>query len=507
MADSASPTRRRHPRGAISFAGIRRAGHYLVLGAILISALVTAGLLMSSGGGEARITPGYRWLSVGSFTVDIALRIDPLTLSLLPVVTGISLIVAAYSVGYMTSDRGFSRYFAIFAGFVFSMTMLVLANNLLLLYAFWEGVGLCSYLLIGFWYQRPSAAAAATKAFLVNRVADAGFLVGILLLWRTLASIRPNADGALSLLDFSSIFEASSDLTQQFPVTTTLIGFLLLLGAIGKSAQFPLHVWLPDAMEGPTPVSALIHAATMVTAGVYLLARMSPLLIHAPIVLTTAAILGAITALLGAILALAQHDLKRILAYSTVSQLGYMFIALGAGAQSHLIGPAVAAAMFHLITHAFFKALLFLAAGNVMHAMGDVIDLRRISGLSRVLPTTRWLFLIGAMALAGLPPLAGFWSKDTVLAVISDATHGPGGLLYRLIFAVTIFVSFLTALYSCRAYLATFHGQEVIPPEAGHHPHEAHPTMLAVMGYSPPEVSALDSPSAGHTPSNVFWGK
>jgi NADH-quinone oxidoreductase subunit L len=465
----------------LAVAGIRRSGHYVVIGAILASALTTLLLVATCHTGGARNSTGYRWLEVGSFSVDIALRFDPLTLTLLPIVTGISLLVACYSVGYMTHDRGFTRYFAIFSGFVFSMTMLVLAGNLLVLYAFWEGVGLCSYLLIGFWYQRPQAAAAATKAFLVNRVADAGFLVGILLLWNTMSHVRPDVHHEVSLLDFGQIFAAMNDLQSDYPTTITIIGFLLLLGAIGKSAQFPLHVWLPDAMEGPTPVSALIHAATMVTAGVYLLARMMPLLVHTPAVLTTAACLGAATALIGAIIALGQTDLKRILAYSTISQLGYMFMAIGSATQSHLVGPAVAAAMFHLVTHAFFKAALFLSAGNVMHAMGDVIDLKRLRGLQHVLPTTRWLFLIGALALAGVPPLAGFWSKDGILAIVNDATHGPFGIVYRIVFSVALLTAFLTAVYSMRAYFGTFHGDSLIPSEAGHHPHEAHPTMLATI--------------------------
>ncbi|MBY0586679.1 NADH-quinone oxidoreductase subunit L [bacterium] len=462
----------------LSLTGARRAGHYVVIGAIGLSTAATLLVLANCDSGAAQTAWGYRWLHAGSFNVNISLRSDPLTLTLLPIVTGVSFLVACYSVGYMTHDRGFTRYFAIFAGFVFCMTMLVLAGNLLMLYAFWEGVGLCSYLLIGFWYQRPSAAAAATKAFLVNRIADAGFLAGILLLWRLMTEVRPDVHDEVSLLDFGQIFAAIGDLTTSHPSSVTLVGFLLLLGAIGKSAQFPLHVWLPDAMEGPTPVSALIHAATMVTAGVYLLARMMPLLVHTPAVLVTAASLGAATALIGAILALGQTDLKRILAYSTISQLGYMFMAIGSAAESHLVGPAVAAAMFHLVTHAFFKATLFLSAGNVMHAMGDVIDLRRIAGLRQVLPVTHGLFLVGALALAGIPPLAGFWSKDAILAVIDDATHGPAGTIYRIIFVIAAISAFLTAVYTMRAYFGTFLGKKSIPEEAGHHPHEAHPTML-----------------------------
>ena len=405
-----------------------------------------------------QIVKGYRWIEVGSFRVDVDLRLDALALFLLAVVTGISFLVACYSVGYMHKDRGYGRYFAVFSGFVFSMTMLVMADNLLVMFAFWEGVGVCSYLLIGFWYERPSAAAAATKAFLVNRIADFGLLIGILLLGHAIGNV--DAKGSfVERFDYETIFSLVDEIAAEQPILLGLIGSLLLLGAIGKSAQFPLHVWLPDAMEGPTPVSALIHAATMVTAGVYLLARMSPLLIHTPGVLLTASVLGGITALLGATIALFQHDLKRVLAYSTVSQLGYMFLGLGCAASVDLVGLAVIAAMFHLFTHGFFKALLFLSAGNVMHAMGDVIDMRRFGGLRRILPSTHIAFLIGAIALAGIPPLAGFWSKDSILAVVEKASEeGPARGLFALLLFVGLFTAFLTAVYTFRAYLRTFWG-------------------------------------------------
>lgn len=431
-----------------------------------------------AGGAPLEIYEGYRWLDVGSFFVNVDIRVDALALFLLVVVTGISFLVACYSVGYMHKDRGYGRYFAVFCGFVFSMTMLVLADNLLVLFAFWEGVGVCSYLLIGFWYERPSAAAAATKAFLVNRIADFGLLIGILLLGQVVGQV--NANGSfLERFDYETIFSLSNEIAAEHSTLLGIIGALLLLGAIGKSAQFPLHVWLPDAMEGPTPVSALIHAATMVTAGVYLLARMSPLLVLTPSVLMTASVLGGITALLGALIALFQHDLKRVLAYSTVSQLGYMFLGIGCAASVDLVGVAVMAAMFHLFTHAFFKALLFLSAGNVMHAMGDVIDMRRFGGLRKVMPVTNIAFLVGAIALSGIPPLAGFWSKDAILSVVERASEaGPARGLYAVLLFVGFFTALLTAIYTFRAYFRTFWGETRLPEEAGHHAHEADTTML-----------------------------
>ena len=313
---------------------------------------------------------------------------------------------------------GYARFFAEFALFVFSMCMLVLAGSFLVLFVFWEGVGLCSYLLIGFWYRRPSAAAAARKAFLVNRIGDFGFLLGVLLIWDTFGTL--NYDRRPRRLR-----RGCSNWRLQQPGVLVGICLLLFLGAVGKSAQFPLHVWLPDAMEGPSPVSALIHAATMVTAGVYLVARCTPLFELAPAAQLVVAGIGGFTALLAALTALTQNDLKRVLAYSTVSQLGYMFLALGCGiGGGPLLTLAVTAAMFHLFTHAFFKALLFLSAGSVMHAMGDVIDMRQFGGLRRVLPLTHWTFLCGAAALAGVPLLSGFWSKDEILlAVAAAADH------------------------------------------------------------------------------------
>jgi NADH-quinone oxidoreductase subunit L len=403
--------------------------------------------------------------------VGVTLRADAMSALMLTMVTSVSLLVAIFAAGYMHGDPGYPRFFAEIALFVFSMCMLVLSANFLLLFVFWEAVGLCSYLLIGFWFRRPSAAAAAKKAFVVNRIGDFGFILGVFLVWATFGT-----------LDFDKILvapELIKTVVVTQPEVLTAICLLLFVGAVGKSAQFPLHVWLPDAMEGPTPVSALIHAATMVTAGVYLVARCTPLFVHAPYAQLWVAGIGAVTALIGAITALTQFDLKRVLAYSTVSQLGFMFMSLGAAAaNAELVVPAVTFAMFHLFTHAYFKALLFLSAGSVMHAMGDVIDMRRFGGLRKALPITHVTFLAGALALAGFPLLSGFWSKDEILSVLKQASlHGPYSRFFTIIWATATLASLLTAFYTFRAYFLTFHGEERFPEEAGHHPHDAPPVM------------------------------
>jgi NADH-quinone oxidoreductase subunit L len=420
------------------------------------------------------------------FKVDIALRADPLTAIMLATVTLVSSLVVIYSIGYMQGDRGYWRFFTYLSLFVFSMTMLVSASNFLLLYVFWEAVGVCSYLLIGFWYQKNTAAAAGMKAFLVNRVGDFGFALGVFLIWTTY--------GTLNFHDIASAAQASGQPLTSVQVAGVLgqarlasapadayvggaigleIALLLFLGACGKSAQFPLHVWLPDAMEGPTPVSALIHAATMVTAGVYMVARCAPLFLAAPWALEVVAAIGGFTALLAAIIGVTQNDLKRVLAYSTISQLGYMFLGLGVGTLA-----GISAGMFHLFTHAFFKALLFLAAGSVMHAMGGVIDMRCFGGLRRRLPITHATFLIGALALAGIVPFAGFWSKDAIFAALTDRlnetnTGGNAVILYRALYYAALFTAGLTAFYTFRAFFLTFYGPERIPAEAGHHAHES----------------------------------
>ncbi len=408
----------------------------------------------------------------GGMHVRVELRADAMSALMLVMVTTVSLLVAIFASGYMHGDPGYPRFFGALSLFVFSMCMLVLASNFLLLFVFWEAVGLCSYLLIGFWFHKPSAAAAAKKAFVVNRIGDFGLILGIFMIWTTFGT-----------LEFSQIFADPTLIAQVAiaqPEIFTTICLLLFIGAVGKSAQFPLHVWLPDAMEGPTPVSALIHAATMVTAGVYLVARCAPLFMHSPFALQIVAGIGAATALIAAITALTQNDLKRVLAYSTVSQLGYMFMSLGAAGADpeHLMQPAVTYAMFHMFTHAFFKAVLFLSAGSVMHAMGDVIDMRRFSGLRTALPITWITFLAGALALAGFPLLSGFWSKDEILAVLHMAAQSKEhGTYYTVILGVALLTALMTAFYTFRAYLLTFHGPEVFPPEAGHHPHDAPPAM------------------------------
>jgi NADH-quinone oxidoreductase subunit L len=409
------------------------------------------------------VSEPVRWFAAGKLAVNFTITVDPLSAIMLATVTFISTWIALFSTGYMRGEKGFGRYFAEMSLFVFSMCGLVLSNNFLLLVAFWEGVGLCSYLLIGYYFEKPSAAAAARKAFLVTRIGDTGFIIGIFLLWRM---------GGWNT-DLTALF----DHIQQHPpdqgtLTTALL--CLFCGAVGKSAQFPLYVWLPDAMEGPTPVSALIHAATMVTAGVYLLARCAPLFAMCPDAQCVVAWTGGITALLAAFLALGQYDLKRVLAYSTVSQLGYMFLALGTmGAISPAF--AVTAAIFHLFTHAFFKALLFLSAGSVMHAMGGVIDMRRFGGLRKLMPVTHLTFLCGAAALAGVPLLSGFWSKDLIFDALTEASESrsPFTAAYFVLLGVGLLTAFLTAFYTFRGYFLTFWGTEKVPEEAGHHAHES----------------------------------
>jgi NADH-quinone oxidoreductase subunit L len=442
---------------------------------ILLCSIVPAGFGAEGAPSASIPAPGYHWLNVRGMHVDVSIRADAITAIMLAMVTTVSLLVAIFAAGYMHADPGYARFFACFSLFVFSMCMLVLAANFLLLFVFWEGVGLCSYLLIGFWYQRPSAAAAAKKAFVVNRIGDFGFLIGTFLIWTNFGSLDFN--DVLYRPNLGAFVAAHS-------IPVTLICLLLFLGACGKSAQFPLHVWLPDAMEGPTPVSALIHAATMVTAGVYMVARCTPLFVLAPRAQMVVSGIGAITALLAALIAITQNDLKRVLAYSTVSQLGYMFMALGTGAAgSEFVSIGVTAGMFHLFTHAFFKALLFLAAGSVMHSMGDVIDMRRFGGLRRALPVTHLTFLCGAAALAGFPLLSGFWSKDEILGALFTATRSPErATFFWLILAVATFTAFVTAFYTFRAYFLTFWGAERFPEEAGHHPHDAPPVMAWQLG-------------------------
>lgn len=459
---------------------LKSRSHLPCWSALAISFLCSLLLLFSvlpgingTGDGYAResIVFGFEWLHVGTLEIPLQLRADSMSAIMLAMVTGVSLLVSMFGSGYMHHDPGYPRFFAAVSMFVFSMCMLVLSNNFAQLFVFWEMVGLCSYLLIGFWFHKPSAAAAAKKAFVVNRIGDFGLIMGIFLIWTHF--------GSIDFMHVLSSKDVIAQVHQQSPQAIPLICFCLFLGAMGKSAQFPLQVWLPDAMEGPTPVSALIHAATMVTAGVYLVARCTPLFVMAPNVQMFVTGIGAITAAIAALTALTQTDLKRVLAYSTVSQLGFMFMALGCGAAGEeLVTPAVTAGMFHLFTHAYFKALLFLAAGSVMHAMGDIIDMRRFSGLKHALPITHWTFLVGAAALAGVPLLAGFWSKDDILAVLYEASHSKEhGLFFGTILVVACVTALLTAFYTFRAYFMTFWGPERFPEEAGDHPHEATPIM------------------------------
>jgi NADH-quinone oxidoreductase subunit L len=394
----------------------------------------------------------HPWLAIASLHVDFSFVLDQLSLVMLLVVTGVGFLIHVYSVGYMRDDPGYARYFSYLNLFLFFMTTLVLAGNVLLMFVGWEGVGLASYLLIGFWFQKQSAAAAGKKAFIVNRIGDFGFLIGIFLL---LANF-----GTLTFSEISTKLAAN-------PVWTggvlTVICLCLLMGAAGKSAQLPLYVWLPDAMEGPTPVSALIHAATMVTAGVYLIARTHFLFDRAPIALATVAIVGAATAIFAATIALAQNDIKRVLAYSTISQLGYMFLACGVAAYS--------AAIFHLVTHAFFKALLFLAAGSVIHAMGGEQDMRKMGGLRKKLPVTFWTMTVAVFTIAGFPPLAAFFSKDAILyAAFAQGTQG------KILWFVGILTAMLTALYMFRLWYMTFFGES---RTADAHPHESPWSMRA----------------------------
>jgi NADH-quinone oxidoreductase subunit L len=388
----------------------------------------------------------FTWITSGDFTAGFTLRLDPLSSVMILIITGIGLLIHIYSSAYMHEERDseFARYFSYLNLFAAFMLVLVLGANFLVLFVGWEGVGLCSYLLIGFWYQKKSASDAGKKAFIVNRIGDFGFILGVLLLFTRFGTI-----------EFQEVARAAADLSPETGFgTVSLITLLLFIGATGKSAQIPLYVWLPDAMEGPTPVSALIHAATMVTAGVYMIGRNAVLFSHAPETLAIVAVIGVATALMAATIGLVQNDIKRVLAYSTVSQLGYMFLAMGVGAYS--------AGIFHLYTHAFFKALLFLGSGAVIHALAGEQDLRRMGGLKHDLPITYWTFLIGALAIAGVPGLAGFFSKDEILY----RTFASGHIL---LWVVGLITSLLTAIYMFRLVFLAFHG----PSRAASAPHAA----------------------------------
>jgi NADH-quinone oxidoreductase subunit L len=399
--------------------------------------------------GGVREVVAYRWIFGGGLTINLAFLVDPLTCIMLLVVTGVGFLIHLYSIGYMHGEEGFTRFFTYMNLFMVSMLLLVMGNNYVVLFIGWEGVGLCSYLLIGYYYDRVSAAKAATKAFVVNRIGDAGFLLAILLVIYNFGTV-----------DYTQVFAKVGELS---PTMATAIALCLLVGAIGKSAQIPLYTWLPDAMEGPTPVSALIHAATMVTAGVYMIARNHVIYDLSPVAMTTVAVVGGATALFAATIGLVQTDIKRVLAYSTVSQLGYMFLGCGIG--------AYAAAIFHLMTHAFFKALLFLSAGSVIHALGGEQDIRRMGGLKDKIPWTHALFLVGTLAIAGIFPLAGFWSKDEIMA--HAFLHHHYGL-----YAMAALGALLTSFYMFRLTYLTFYGSSRLDPHVTEHVHESPMIML-----------------------------
>jgi len=391
----------------------------------------------------------FSWITSGLFQINFSFLIDPLSVLMALIVTGVGFLIHVYSIGYMHADRAYWRYFSFLNLFVFFMLMLVMSADYLVMYLGWEGVGLCSYLLIGFWYEKKSASDAGKKAFIVNRIGDFGFILGIFLLIWTMA------DQGVYSLRFETVFKNAQHLE---PARLTVITMLLFMGAVGKSAQFPLHVWLPDAMEGPTPVSALIHAATMVTAGIYMVARNSVLFSLAPITGEVVAGIGILTAFFAATIGLVQNDIKRVLAYSTISQLGYMFVAVGVGAYS--------AGIFHLMTHAFFKALLFLGAGSVIHAMAGDQDMRHMGGLYPHMKITAVTFILGAVAIAGVPPFSGFWSKDEILWETFKAGH-------YFIWALGLLTAFLTAFYIFRQVFMVFAGQIRSDEHTRQHLHES----------------------------------
>ena len=435
------------------------AGSLAILAAFILAAVSFSRLLALPP--EARLLRDvmYSWISAGTFSVTAALRFDPLSAVMALIVTGVSFLIHVYSIGYMRGDKGYNRYFAYLNLFVFFMLTLVLADSPLVMFVGWEGVGLCSYLLIGFWYEDPEKATAGRKAFITNRVGDAGFLIGLMLLSALLA-----AHGVFSM-DFDTLRQNApllSSVTVLGMTAPTLIGLLLFFGATGKSAQFPLYVWLPDAMAGPTPVSALIHAATMVTAGVYMLARLSFLYDLAPKALEVILVTGCFTSFFAAVIGVAQRDIKKVLAYSTVSQLGYMFMAAGAGAFS--------AGVFHLATHAFFKALLFLAAGSVIHGMGGEQDLFKMGGLRKEMPFTFLLMAAGWLAISGVPGLSGFYSKDLILEQVF--VHGG-----TFVWAMGVVTAALTAFYTTRLMVLAF-----LSGKRGHgHAHESPLVMTLPM--------------------------
>ena len=415
-------------------------------------------LTLQASGYAPIIEPLYRWASLGDTTFDITFYFDRLTAVMTLIVTGVGSVIHIYSTGYMHDDKSFGRFFAYLNLFLFFMLLLVLGRSMLVLFVGWEGVGLASYLLIGFWFDDLANAAAGRKAFITNRIGDAGFLLGMFLLYR--------AFGTLDMDVINAAFATGAPVAM---VSASLVGLFLFIGATGKSAQIPLYVWLPDAMAGPTPVSALIHAATMVTAGVYLVARMSGLYLQAPEASQLMAVVGVLTAFMAATIALVQHDIKKVLAYSTVSQLGFMFVALGVGAYG--------VAIFHVVTHAFFKACLFLGAGSVIHALGGEQDIRKMGALRTKIPVTFWTFVIATAAIAGIPGLAGFFSKDEILWYAFASEKGGATWLW----AMGALTAFMTAFYMTRLLWLTFFGASRMSHEVEHHVHESPLSMTGVL--------------------------
>jgi len=468
---------------ACSVTGWRSAARMIAPLAVLASAAVALVSVLSMVGADAALWDRvFPWINVAPVALDVAFRLDRLASVLVLVITGVGFLIHVYSVGYMRDDEDEARYFAYLNLFTASMLILVLGDSLPVLFIGWEGVGLCSYLLIGFWYKDLANADAGQKAFIANRIGDAAFLVGIFLLFWSLADL------GMPSLRFVDVNAMAGALGEHGQGVVTAVCLLLLAGATGKSAQIPLYVWLPDAMAGPTPVSALIHAATMVTAGVYMMCRLSPLYVQSDVAMNVVAGIGGATALFAATIAIVQRDLKKILAYSTVSQLGYMVMAVGVGAFS--------AAIFHLMTHAFFKALLFLCAGCVMHAMRGELDVYKMGGLRKQMPITAATFLVGALAIAGVPVFAGFFSKDLILESAFAGGH-------YVVWLMGVAAAALTAFYVFRAYFLTFEGDSRVEPERAAHLHESSPSMTI-----PLVILAILSLVGGWVglPQGVLWG-
>ena len=462
----------------------RTHAHSAAIFSVLLSFLCSCVILADVLGGSSFNGSIYTWVASGGTRFEVGFLIDRLTALMMVVVSFVSLMVHLYTIGYMAEDPGYQRFFSYISLFTFAMLMLVMANNFLQLFFGWEAVGLLSYLLIGFWYTRESAIAANLKAFIVNRVGDFGFLLGIGLLLAQFGT-----------LDYATVFSNANNFSgiviEVVPGTPwsllTVICICLFIGAMGKSAQFPLHVWLPDSMEGPTPISALIHAATMVTAGIFMVARMSPLFELSQTALSVVLVVGAITAFSMALVALTQYDIKRVVAYSTLSQLGYMTAALGATAYS--------AAIFHLMTHAFFKAVLFLAAGSVIVALHHEQDMRRMGGLRKHMPLTYWTLLVGAISSAGIPGFAGFFSKDAIIEAVQRSSTPGSGLAYLLVLTTV----FITATYTFRLVFMAFHGRGRFDPS--HPPHES-PTVITM----PLVLLAVPSVFSGWFVGDVVYG-